>query len=927
MTAVFGREREVERARQFLSSVRDGFGALLVEGEPGIGKTTVWGEAVRLAEEEGYLVLRSRPAQAEAKLAFASLADLLAPVGDEVLSALPEPQRLALGAALLRSGPHRSPSEPRAIATGLQSVLSELAAESRVLVAVDDVQWLDRASATALAFALRRFGRDRPLALLAALRIEAGGAADPLGLAELPPERLGRMRLGPLGLAALHHLVAVRLGRALPRRILTRVQQQAGGNPLFALELARALEESGSWPGPGEPLPVPRGLAALLGARAARLSAGAREAVLVVALLADAASATVERALGPDAEKALEEAARAGVLEVRGERICLGHPLYGAVVAQGALPARRRALHHRLSGLVEDPEERARHLALAATQPDEEVVRLLDEGSAHARSRGAWAAAGELLERAQELTPPELAADARRRAIAAAEHHVYAGDRTRARELLEAVLAEPLHPPERAEALRLLAEISCNDESFGQAARLFAAARDHTQDPRGLVTIELGLAYVHSNLMEWSRAREHAQRALARAEEVGDRLGAGQALAHCAMMDFLCGGGVDWDKVQRSLELDDHSARVALVRRPSTLAAFLLLYVGRHEEARERIQALCAAARERGDESDLAFVLLWLSWLETRAGDLVSAAAIAEEAASLGALTGSRSMHAWALTQRAYVEAHRGDVAATRALCAEAAGPVRESGNLLPELWIGAALALLELSLGNAEAAWRACEALVLPLERKGVSEPVTAFFLPDAIEALIALGQQERVEALLALFERRARELERGWALATSARCRGLLLAARGDAAGAQVALARALDEHERLGMPFERARTLLAAGVVERRAGRRRSARASLAAARAEFGRLGARLWQERAAAELARVPIRREASLVGLTASEERVAELVARGWTNREVAGTLFVSDKTVEANLTRIYRKLGVRSRAGLAARMAGRANT
>lgn len=277
-------------------------------------------------------------------------------------------------------------------------------------------------------------------------------------------------------------------------------------------------------------------------------------------------------------------------------------------------------------------------------------------------------------------------------------------------------------------------------------------------------------------------------------------------------------------------------------------------------------------------------------------------------------------MHAWALTQEAYVHAHLGAVEETRAVLAGAAEPVRLSANPLPGLWIAASLALLELSLGNAEAAWAACEPLVRPLEEHGIREPVPAFFLPDALEALISLGELDRAERLIDQLERQGRELERAWALASGARCRALLLAARGDLAGSGAAASRALAEFERLEMRFDCARTLLVKGVSERRAKKRARAKTSLEEALAEFERLGAALWAERARSELGRADWRRTSD-GELTVTEQRVAELAAGGLTNREVAAALFVSAKTVEANLARIYRKLGIRSRAELGARM------
>jgi DNA-binding CsgD family transcriptional regulator len=347
----------------------------------------------------------------------------------------------------------------------------------------------------------------------------------------------------------------------------------------------------------------------------------------------------------------------------------------------------------------------------------------------------------------------------------------------------------------------------------------------------------------------------------------------------------------------------------------------LLLYLGRHTEARSWLVALCDRTRERGDESDLAFVLQWLSWLETQCGDLTRAQQLAEEGAYVARLTGSQSMLPWLLTQEANVAAHRGEVEQVRQLCAEAAPLVAEYGSRLPFLWIAAALAMTELSIGNAEAAWRACDPLLQVLEGQGLGEPVPMFFLPDALEALVAAGQLDRAEALIGALQRRGRELDRAWASAIAARCRGLLLAARGDIGGALAAFADALAHHERMEMPFALARTLLAKGVVERRARQRARAKASLEQALESFERLGARRFAERTREELRRVGLR-PAGHGDLTATERRVAELAAAGRTNREIADALFVSAKTVEANLARVYRKLGIGSRAELGAHMA-----
>jgi DNA-binding CsgD family transcriptional regulator len=914
---VFGRDGELACAEAFLASAAQGSAALVVEGEAGIGKTTVWQQVITQAGDLGFRVLAARPVEVETKLSLTAVADLLELVPREAFVALPQPQRRALDIALLRAEPSGEALDPRTVATAVRSLLGELSAERPLIVAIDDVQWLDPTSATVLAFAMRRLG-GQPVGWLCARRIEEGPA--PVTVDTLfVPDALTRVTLGPLTVGALHHVVKEHLERPLSRAALVRVHEASGGNPFYALEISRALGDRAPLE-PGARLPLPASLRELVAARIPTLEPDVRDALLASAALSQPTADLVERASSAAGLAAAEET---GLLSVDGaDRVVFVHPLYASTVYAAAATGRRRALHRRLAGLVTDREERARHLAVAAAEPDEDVARALEDAAAAARSRGAWASAADLLEHARSLTPTDRGDDAARRALAAAEHHVRAGDRTHARALAESVLEGAALPRAlRADALRLCAEISYNADNSVDAVRLYEQALGCADDPQLAGTIELGLCYVKSNLMQFPAASGHAHRALELVERGGNRALVAAALAHCVMMDFLCARGVDWDMVERSVSLDGADGVVPVVRRAGTLAAFLQLYVGRHAEARERLHAIWAHASDRGDESDLAFVLLWLSWLETRSGELDTAARVGEEAISLATLTGTPSMRAWVLTQQAYVQAHLGAVEETRLLCARAATGVERSGNLLPLLWIAASLAVLELSLGDASAAWAACEPLVVALEAHGVGEPVPSFFLPDALEALIALGGGlGRAEALIDAFEARGRQLDRAWALATGARCRGLLLAARGDLAGAQAALERALAEHERVEMPLELARTLLVAGVIQRRARKRAGAKASFERALALFEDSGARLWAQRARAELDRLGLRHASG--ELTESERRVAELAAQGLTNRKVAAALFISPKTVDANLARVYRKLGIASRAELGARMA-----
>jgi DNA-binding CsgD family transcriptional regulator len=909
MGDVLGRERELARRAQFLAEARVGLRVLTLEGEAGIGKTTVWDAAVADARQAGFRVLSARPAETEAKLELSAVADLVETVPPAVVASLPAPQRHAVEVALLRSDPGEDAPGARTIATAVRGILETLAAAGPLLVAVDDVQWLDRASATVLGFALRRLGgtpggwllarRAGLPTLLAPERLLGNGVADTL-------------TLGPLDVQAMHGLLTARLDRPLARPALVRVHQTAGGNPLYALEIARELQRADAV---GPVLPAPAHLRDLVARRVRSLPPATREALLTAAAMPVPTTAVVDaEALAPAEDEEIVTVGPDGQVTFR-------HPLYASAVYGTASLRRRRVVHARLASLAADEEERAQHLAAATATPEGAIAARIEAGAARARRRGAWGAAAALLERARELTPDDDRGAACRRGLAAAEHHAHAGDRVRARELLEALDAGGLAPAVRARALVLLGQIAINDDKFDEARRVLASALEHAGDARTLTEIEVGLAYVCANQWDFAGAAAHSHRALALAERAGVRGLVAIALGFCAMYDFLCGGGADREKAERALALEDPELVMPGNWSPSTVVGALALYLGRYDEARARLRAVWEHASAVGDESDLAFVVLWLSWLEVRAGDLAEAGRLAREGAALASLTGSTSIHAWLLAQQALVHAHTGDAEATRRLCEESWVAVAHFGNALSGIWIAAANPVLELSLGSAEAAWRACEPLVRGLEREGLGEPVVAFFLGDALEALIAIGEAERAAPLVEALSDRGRELDRAWAIAVGARCRALLLAARGDLDAAAEAVERALAEQPRLGMPFEHARTLLVAGAIARRRRRRSAAKAAFERAEALFAELGAELWRARAAEEAGRVGLRRGAG-DAVTATERRVAELAAQGRTNREIAGTLHMSPKTVEAHLARVYRKLEIASRAELGARMA-----
>jgi DNA-binding CsgD family transcriptional regulator len=915
---IIGREAELAAAHRFLDALPEGPAALVVEGEPGIGKTTVWRQAIRNAEGASYRVLSCRPAESETKLSFSSLADLMGPVGEEVLPELPAPQRRALEAALLRTDDESGVPDQRAVAAGFVSTLTMLARRTPLLVGVDDVQWLDLPSRRVLEFAVRRLG-GASVGVLVTRRGGRGKSA-PLRLDRATSEnRLERLWLGPLSAAAIHQLVKENLGVALPRPTLVKLQRACGGNPFYALEVAAALRDPGEDTTSTWRLPVPGEVSELVSRRIRRLPPPTKEALLEASGLAHPTVELLD-------EEALAPAEEAELLAIAGDgRVAFRHPIFAAAVYDAASAPRRRRLHRKLAELVTDVEERARHLALAAQGPDRSVAGILDLAAARARSRGAPDTAAELAEDACRFTPPRQADELRRRRIDAAEHHFRAGDLGRARTLLSEVVSDPESGTSRAKARFLLASVCHHEHSYPEALELLERALEEAgDDPRLAAAIDFELAYVHESCGDTDAAEAPAKLALAQAERLGPPSLVAEGLAVAAMVDFLLGRGRD-DRIDRALALEDPDRQVPVMIRPSLIAALLDLYVGQLESAGDRLRRLRRRVLERGEGTDLPFVCSCLAWLECRRGDLDAAARFAEEGLESARQLESEPLLGYALALVAFVDTYRGEASVARAKAGEALALFEQTGWGHIPIWTLAGLGVLELSLGDFEAADRALAPLLQPVEATGLREPIRAFFLPEAIEALIGVGSSERADRLLRMLEDRARALERTWALAAAARCRGLLVASRGEPDVALRKLDEARRQYETTGMPIELARTLLAKGQIERRARRKARARDSLQQAQVIFERHGARLWAERASTELDSLGLRR-AEPDELSPTERRVAELAAAGSTNREIAATLFMSPKTVEAHLGHTYRKLGIHSRAQLGTLLAGAAN-
>jgi DNA-binding CsgD family transcriptional regulator len=915
---IVGREEELELLRGFLADTAAGPLALVLEGEPGIGKTTLWWAAVVGARARSYRVLACRPAGAEAQLSFSALGDLLAGTLEETLHELPAPQRRAIEVALLLEETSGSPPDQRAIALAFLGILRLLARSGPVLIAVDDAQWLDAPSASVLEFALRRLGAE-PIVLLATFRQDGGRVARLEPERVVREERLRRIVVEPLSVGALQRLLRLRLGAALSRPTLLRLHEASDGNPFYALELARAVERQGSELQPGRPLPIPESLHELVQDRLAALPEGAQDGLLAVAALTSPTVPMVRAASKNRGQPVagLEAAVAAGVIELEGERIRFSHPLLGSTLYSRAEPSRRRRLHRRLSEVVSDPEERARHLALAASGADERVAQTLDAAARHASARGAPVAAAELAELSVEFTPDKRGGDFRRRTLAASEYHFAAGALGRAHSSLEGLLEKLPRGDERAD---VLLRLSVTSKEMEMAAELCERALAEAEGDDQMSRVHLGLGACWPVRGGIRFAAAHSRLALEHAERAGDRRLTIAALSTLALLDIWAGQTTP-GLLERGLALEQPGIELSGYEGPGprrTLAV-RLFYQGRLNDARELLDRLLSEAAERGDEPAAAVTRLRLADVELRAGAWARSAEHASAAHEAAEQIGLEHVGHQSLYRKALIDAHCGRIEEARAAAGEAAALAETVQNVSMKGIALGALGFVELSLGDARAADQHLRPVLAWLGDLDLAlAPFPAS--PYGLEALIGVGELDHAHELLAQFEREGRQLESPWALAVAARLRGLLQAAVGDLSSALHFLELALAEHESRGWPFERAQTLLALGETQRRAKQKRAARDSLQAGLTVFEELGAPLWAEKARADLRRLG-GRPRGRGKLTPTEERVAALVGEGRTNREVAAALYVAERTVEGHLTRIYAKLGVRSRAELARRL------
>ncbi|WP_370352519.1 AAA family ATPase [Catenulispora sp. EB89] len=920
---VISRPAELAAVRELIADPADRPRALVLTGEAGIGKSTVWSAGVELAREAGWRVLSARGDQTETGLSFAGLTDLLDPVLDEVLDRLPAAQRIALEVAMVRRLPDGSRLGPNEIGNAVAAAIRELSRDRPLLVAIDDLPWIDGATVAAFEYALSRLGGES-LRVLATRRTASTLAAAPPAPELLPADDVRSVPVAAIDVTAADDLLAGRLELRLPAATLRGLVEHSGGNPFWILEFGAALRRGD---GDRAELPIPTALTDLVRERLGSLPPDARQALVVTAALPQPSPALVIRALSKQTDDpiaAVERAVADGVLTVsESQRLRPAHPLLGAAALDALLPLARAGLHRRLAELVDDPEQRARHVMLAAGEPpDAETADRLAAGAEAARGRGAVSGAIELADLAIRFTPPDLVSVLAQRLVDTAELYYMRGDTEKARELAAtAWAASSAEPSVRRRAMALFTHTSLYTQGAAAAQKVVDEALAETADDPWLRSLALAFA------ADFNVASDppHARRSAVEAIEICDRLGAeadptalSTALLALVEIDMFDGRGLDRSLVERAGAAQADRRWIPFIERAEVRFGLSVKYVDDLDTSRAVLTRMVQTAQDMGETSATLVLQAHLAYTEVQAGrpGAARAALTAFEDAAREAGPGIGEPASLTVA-RALLGIMDGDLdgaEATLRAALERLPPIP-----LVRVIMDTPLATIALLRGDVGQAITLLDGVLEQARAVYVHEPA-ARGRPegDLGQALVTAGRLAEAEAVASELAEIGERLGRPTLSGIALRVRGMIAAAQGELDEAAELLTRAVQAHEASPMPIERGRSLLALGQVQRRRKAKTEARQALQDALDCFDAHGHRPFAQLAEAELARGQRAGAGSV--LTASEQRVADLVAGGYTNREVAARLSMSVRTVESHVASVFRKLGVRSRTELAGR-------
>ena len=896
--SLVGRGVELERLAISLEASSTASMCVLIEGERGAGATALLAAAASAAENDGVRVLRCRPLASEVHLDYAAIADLLAPINDLAMI-LPTPRR-ALETALLRntaqassSGHTRVPDE-RAVGTGCVQLVHHLAALSPLLLVIDGADWLDDASAAALRYMLRRLPFLGVTTWIAHRR-----STEPLAEGDV-------LVLGPLSERASEAVVRGAWTTMPNAPVMRRIVAAAGGNPLIASELARALGQRGL--SSHGLLPLPAVLTQWVDAVFGTLPAAA---VDVLAILWCAPHADVDVFVKTGLDESLDECERRGLIATSARMVYPVHSLLPLVAAHRSTPMKVRSIHDQLANVCNEPDERARHRALSIVGSDDALATELAEYAEAAAATGKLERAAELASLSLALTSQTHVSHSARVAFDA--HLLFQqGDSDGALQRLDAL--DPTRAPSTA-----LAAASLVRAKVAFSSSTIAEAVAHAEDALRLCTTDAERVEAYSILSRVSynhfpTAAQHARTALRLAEHTDVSTNVlSSALVGYASATFMAGEGLDRECYQQAMEIERTSPVYAADSAFASFAAMLKIA----DEIDESRGMLCELLARNRDDGALPFALSHLPQLELWAGNWDAAEDYAHRHLAAASTAGQHDQVAQANFNLAMVNAYRGAVDDAVTI----AGNLHRSGLEHGEAWTErnglAMLGLVALSTGDAETAVGTLSQWHELTLRMGLHEPGYCRMRSDFVEALVATGRLSDADEIVDIMQSDADRFQRTTLVAAASRAAALVAASRGERVEALFLAGTAVDRYATTTLALEHARALLTLGQLHRRFKEKAAARTHLRAALEAFERLGAERFAARARQDLARIGLRPPAS-TGLTETERRVAELAATGRTVRQVGDDLFISHKTVEANLTRVYRKLGIGGRAELA---------
>lgn len=896
---LYGRRRECAQIDDLIASARAGVsGALVLHGEAGVGKSALLDHAARRAT--GMRMLSGTGIETESELPYAGLHRLLRPVR-HLVDLLPPPQRSAMHGAF-GDGPIVG-ADRWMMSLAVLNLLAEAAIDSPVLCLVDDAQWLDSASAEALTFVARRIQAEGILLLFAARE-------DPLRPFDAPG--LARLPIVGLDERAAEALLVERAQVPISIPVRDRLLSGTLGNPLALCELAESLtatQLAGSAPLPDH-LPVGADVENLFGEQVRRQPADT-QTVLLVAAISDSDELEVvtraARSLGVPAD-ALGAAEAAGLVTVTPVTLSFRHPLVRSAVYQGATSQARRAAEQALADVLDaerDGDRRAWHLAKAAAGPDEVIAAELARVGEGARDRGGHVAATAAYQRAAELTPdPDIRAV---RVADAAQAAWLAGQPDKARELLDQATPATADVGLRARIahLRGSIEAACGAPAAAYATLLAGAELTFEADPQHAVLMLAEAGQIAWGTGDLTRIAE-AGRLLSRLPGTTDP----GARTIIGLARFMAGDGVGAAReLTAAADLAEHSAQPQMV----TLAAAGAMFLGEDIRAIDLFTRSVARLRATGAAATLPALLAPLSTVEMFTGRYAAATANATEGLRLATETRQDNPAAHARSVLAWLAAVSGRsddcIALANDALAHAIGQ-RLGPHAALASW---ALAHNDLVSGRYEQALERLQALADAAPGEG-HPMVSVFAAADLVDAAIHIDNGHAAEAATLGLQAWAANSAAPWPQALVSRCQALLTT--GD--DSDRCFAEALGLHTRGGRPFDTARTALMYGARLRRRRRRADARKYLRSAVETFERLGATPWAEKARAELlatGETARKRDVStLTQLTPQELQIARLVAEGSTNKTIAAQLFLSPRTIDYHLRKVFAKLGLSSR-------------